>query len=436
MRILRRVTIALVALLVALSALVAWLNFRGEDGIPEAPEPFSPTQAQIERGAYLARAGNCIACHTARGGVAYAGGLGVRTPFGTVYSTNLTPDAKTGIGTWTSAHFWRALHNGRSKDGRLLYPAFPYPEYTLVTREDADAVFAFLTSLPPVNQPQRVHELRFPYNSQAALAVWRALFFAPLAFERDNAQSADWNRGAYLVRGLGHCVACHSPRNVFGATSDKLELSGGLIPMQGWYAPSLTSAREAGVADWSTQDISDLLRKGVSARGSAMGPMAEVVFRSTQYLSEDDVRAMAVFLKALPQSETAAQPPRKAGQTPVSDQPAENAGRSRISGAKVYEQQCAQCHGDQGEGAVGAYPPLSGNRAVTMNIPANLIRVVLSGGYLPATAGNPRPFGMPPFAHILNDDEVAAVVTYIRTAWGNNAAPVTQLQVMQYRSGR
>ena len=379
----------------------------------------------MRRGEYLARAGNCGGCHTARGGPAYAGGLGVRTPFGTVMSSNLTPHRKTGIGTWTPAHFWRALHNGRSKDGRLLYPAFPYPNYTRVTREDSDAIFAFLSSLPAVEQPNRPHALRFPYNSQIALAVWRALFFEPETFEADASRPPEWSRGAYLVHGLGHCVACHSPRNAFGATSDKLELSGGLVPMLGWYAPALTSSAEAGVADWDTAHVVGLLKSGVSPRGSVMGPMAEVVFRSTQYLADEDLRAMAVYLKGLPQAAPRSENTESA---PIAEE-------VRKTGAKLYEQHCSSCHGDEGEGAPGAYPALAGNRAVRMAVPANLVRAVLSGGFLPATAGNLRPYGMPPFAHVLDDAAIAAVVSYIRNAWGNQAAPVSQLQVMRSRAG-
>jgi mono/diheme cytochrome c family protein len=421
---LRRVLLGVAAVLVLLAAFVVWLNVRGEDPIPESSAAFSPTVEQVKRGEYLARAGNCIACHTARGSAPYSGGLPVRTPFGTVMSTNITPDRKTGIGSWTPAHFWRALHNGRSKDGRLLYPAFPYPNYTIVTREDSDAIFAYLMSMPAVEKLNRPHALRFPYNSQVALAVWRALFFEPERYTPDPAKPAEWNRGAYLVHGLGHCVACHGPRNAFGATEDKLELSGGLIPMQGWYAPALTSLSEAGVADWETKHVVDLLKAGVSPRGSVMGPMAEVVFRSTQYLSDADLAAMAVFLKALPQAAPA----------PTDDPPAAP-DALRTAGEKLYRDHCAGCHGDAGEGAAGAYPALAGNRAVTMAVPANLIRVVLSGGYLPATAGNPRPYGMPPFAHVLDDAAVAAVVSYIRSAWGNRAGPVSQLQVMRSRAG-
>lgn len=422
-RLLTLAAIAVAVMVVMLAALVAWRNFRDEAPIDERPGTFSFTTEQVTRGEYLARAGNCAACHTTRGGAPFAGGLAMITPFGTVYSSNITPDAKTGIGTWSAGHFWRAMHNGRSKDGRLLYPAFPYPSYTQITREDSDAIFAYLLSLAPVEQLRPVHALRFPYNNQLALAVWRALFFEPGTFEPESGQSAEWNRGAYLVRGLGHCVACHSRRNVFGAVSESMELSGGVVPMTGWYAPSLLSAKEAGVSDWDPSHVVELLATGVSRNASAMGPMAEVVYRSTQYLTREDLRAMVVFLKTLPQAEPEPAPAQARGAV----WPSLEAGR------KIYERECADCHGEEGEGAPGAYPALAGNRAVAMNVAANVIRVVLSGGYLPATRGNPRPFGMPPFAHVLNDAEIAAVVSYVRSAWGNDAAPVTQLQVSRYR---
>lgn len=420
-----RAGLVLIAVLVALAAGLWAANTRGERPVPASPPAFAPTAAQVERGAYLALAGNCAACHTARGGAPYAGGQAIDTPFGAVYASNLTPDRSTGLGDWSPAHFWRALHHGRSKDGRLLYPAFPYPNYTQVTREDSDAIFAYLRTVPAVRQANREHELRTPYSSQLALAVWRALFFKPGTFEADAAQSPQWNRGAYLVRGLGHCNACHASRNAFGATSEDLELSGGLIPMQNWYAPSLSDAAEASVVDWDVREVVQLLQTGVSPRGSVMGPMAEVVYRSTQHLAGDDLAAMAVFLKALPQSPKAAPPER----TPPDD-------RVMTQGAQLYDQHCAQCHGAQGEGVEGIYPALSGNRAVTMASPANLVRVVMSGGYLPATHGNPRPFGMPPFAQVISDAEMATLITFIRGSWQNQATPVSPLAVLQYRQGK
>ena len=412
-----RVGLSIVVLLAALGALVAWLNFRGEAPIAPGQATVAATPEAVARGAYLARAGNCMGCHTVRGGAEYAGGRGIETPFGTVYASNLTPDRDTGLGAWSAPEFWRALHHGRSRDGRLLYPAFPYPNFTLVTREDADSLYAFLQSLPPVRQPNRPHELRFPYNLQASLAVWRALYFRPASFEADAGQSAQWNRGSYLVRGLGHCVACHSSRNWLGATAGDVELGGGLIPMQNWYAPSLARAHEAGVADWSVQDIVALLGSGVSARGSAMGPMAEVVYRSTQHLSGQDLHAMAAYLKTLPQGD--------AGQ-----EKAEPAGADVMRlGGKIYADRCASCHGESGEGSAKAYPPLAANRAVTMASPNNLIKAILHGGFAPSTRGNPRPFGMPPFKQVLSESEVAAVATYVRQSWGNQAQAVRELDV-------
>lgn len=419
----KRLLIGFVLGALALLAVVWLLNLWDEDKIHDLPELPEPTAQQVSLGAYLARVGNCMTCHTDRGGAPYAGGRPVDTPFGVVYSSNLTPDAATGIGQWSADHFWRALHHGRSRDGRLLYPAFPYPNYTMVTRADSDAIFAFLRSRPAVAQPNRAHDLRWPFSTQAALAVWRALYFRPGPYAPEPGQSAQWNRGAYLVDGLGHCSACHTPRNALGASANLMDLSGGLIPMRNWYAPALTSAAEAGVADWELDHVVRVLQSGVSPRGSVLGPMAEVVLNSTQHWSATDLRAMAVFLKALPQT----QPPPQSASVPVSDTMARR-------GAEVYEQHCVQCHGEQGRGVPGAYPPLAANRAVLMPETANLVQVVLHGGFAPATAGNPRPFGMPPYVLLLSDADVAAVLTHIRRSWGNSAPALSELDVSRQRS--
>ncbi|ABM36597.1 c-type cytochrome [Polaromonas naphthalenivorans] len=413
-------------LLAACAAGVIWaLNVRDEVDV-KITAAFAPSDSLIARGRYLTLAGNCMACHTARGGEPYAGGLGLATPFGTVFTSNLTPDANTGIGSWSSAHFWRALHNGRSKNGRLLYPAFPYTSYTQVTREDSDAMFAFLRSLPAVKQANRPHALRFPFNSQAALAIWRALYFTPGVYQLDAGRNAEWNRGAYLVGGLGHCSACHSPRDALGGIRDSLTLAGGLIPMQNWYAPSLASPHEAGVSHWDREQIVGLLKNGVAPGASASGPMAEVVLRSTQYLTHEDLGAMAQYLKALP---------GPAPEAPAAPRQA-SASFNTAKAAKLYEQHCAQCHGDKGEGVPGAYPPLAGNRAVTMAATDNLVQMVLGGGFAPATAGNPRPFGMPPFVLVLDDSEVADVISHVRTAWGNQAGAVTPREVNRIRANQ
>ncbi|MGJ7484382.1 c-type cytochrome [Variovorax sp. LT2P21] len=422
---LRRIVFVLVGLLAVLligAAAVVALNLRDEAPLPpDADAPFTATPMQIERGRYLALAGNCAGCHTVRGGAPYAGGLGIGTPFGTVYASNLTPDGVHGIGSWSAAHFWRAMHNGRSKDGRLLYPAFPYPSFTRITREDSDALYAYLRSVPASATPNAPHRLRFPYDTQAALAVWRTLSFTPATFVANDAQSSEWNRGAYLVDGLGHCIACHGARNVLGATQDKRGLSGGLIASENWYAPSLTSKREASVADWETRHIVALLKNGTAPGASVSGPMADVVFRSTQHLSDTDLTAMAAYLKKLPD-----------GTPPSTETPPQRRDAGTLErGARLYDQRCAYCHGDAGQGVAGAYPPLAGNRAVNLETPVNLIQMVRHGGFLPATAGNPRPFGMPPFGHVLDDNEIADVLTYVRSAWGNDAPAVTVRDTMR-----
>jgi len=376
------------------------------------------------RGAYLARAGNCQGCHTERGGAPYAGGRGIATPFGTVYAPNLTPHPEHGLGRWTMAQFWRAMHNGRSADGRLLYPAFPYTELTRITRADSDALFAYLRSLPPSATPNRPHALGFPYNTQAALAVWRAAFFRPGQARHDAARTPAWNRGAYLVEGLGHCNACHSSRNALGASSGSA-LGGGLIPIQNWYAPSLSDADEAGVAGWPLPEIVALLHSGVAPGGRVTGPMAEVVGGSLSHLEPDDLIAMATYLKELPR-ETAEVPPPAAPIVPAALE----------QGEKLYRRHCVDCHGAQGEGAAPAYPALAGNRAVTMGSAANLVHIVLEGGFGPATADNPRPYGMPPFAIELSDAELASVLSYVRGAWGNRGTEVSPLDVTRLRNGR
>jgi mono/diheme cytochrome c family protein len=285
-------------------------------------------------------------------------------------------------------------------------------------------LFDYLRSLPPVNKPNLQHRLRWPYSTQAALAVWRALYFRPETFVEDPTRGREWNRGAYLVQGLGHCGACHTARNALGGVRDALDLSGGLIPMQNWYAPSLASTGEAGVADWSVQEIQQLLSTGTSARATVQGPMAEVVLHSTQFLEAGDIRAMAVYLKSLP--------PAAADTNPL--EVPRPAGAVLERGGKLYERHCAACHGEKGEGVPGAYPPLAGNRAVTMPVTANLVQVVLHGGFAPATRGNPRPYGMPPFATTLSDADVGAVLSYVRSSWSNRAAPVSELAVGQQRA--
>ncbi|MGY8704995.1 cytochrome c [Bradyrhizobium sp. 18BD] len=380
----------------------------------------------IARGEYLARAGDCTACHTAPEGRLFAGGRAMPTPFGTLYTSNITPDPDTGIGKWSADDFYKTMHSGRFPDGGLIYPAMPFASYTKVTRADSDAIFAYLRSIAPVNQKNKPHELRFPYDNRQLILGWRTLFFSEGEFKPDPTKSAEWNRGAYLVEGLGHCGMCHSPINALGGTSQSDAFKGGLIPMQNWYAPSLTSNREAGLGDWSIKDITDLLQTGVSARGVVYGPMAEVVHNSLQYLNDADTKAMAVYLKSIAEGSS---PPAASSVLPTTES------SLLISlGKTVYDKNCASCHGLQGEGKPPHWPPLANNQSIEMQSAVNPIRMVLNGGYPPGTKGNPMPYGMPPFAGLLSDNEVAAVVSYIRTAWGNRGTPVSAREANELRS--
>lgn len=412
------------ALLLALLLVPIW-QWAHDPGSELKSAIVTDPAAQLKRGEYLARAGNCAACHTARGGQPYAGGRAIATPFGDIYASNLTPDQRTGLGNWSADDFWRALHNGKSKDGRFLYPAFPYPNFTKVTRDDADALYAFLRSIPAVEQANREHALRFPFNQRVLLAYWRALYFTPGEFEPDPAQSTQWNRGAYLVQGLGHCAACHTSRNALGGSVSGSDLSGGMIPMQNWQASSLTSAADSGLGAWHQTEIEDLLKTGVSARAAVYGPMAEVVGASLQHLSGPDIHAIATYLKAIPKTDDAVT------RRVATDDP-ETAAILK-AGAKLYEKECAECHQSDGKGQPTAYPPLAGNASLSVGSPTNAIRIVLNGGYPPSTAGNPQPHGMPPYAMTLTDEELAAVVSYIRTSWGNKGAMVTPNEVNRLR---
>ncbi len=419
------------ALFVCVLGAVVWLLWPARP-IPVTAQPSGQPRLDdaqlVERGRYLATVGNCQGCHTATGQAPYAGGTPIVTPFGTVYGPNLTPSEQ-GLAAWSADDFWRALHWGQRPDGRWLTPTFPYSNTTHVSRQDSDALFAFLRSLPPDATPSRPSELRWPYNTQAALKVWRAVYFraAPEAEVNALAQATDeLSRGRYWVQGLAHCSACHAPRNAWGGQSDPLALSGGLMP-SGWYAPSLLDRTEGGVQGWSVPDVMRLLAQGRSGVHGVSGPMAEVVAQSLQHWREEDVRAVARYLVALPEMKA----PPVSGSTVARVDAA--------LGARLYEKHCASCHGLQGEGFTlsdgqTAYPPLAGNRSVTMDSAANLAQVILNGGFGVVTESHPRPFGMPPFVLTLDDASLAALMTHLRTAWGHQAGAVSPLDVHRLRT--
>lgn len=423
----RKVLSALLAVAVLAVASVLWMGLRHDHDVAgSSPLRISNAEDPIERGRYLTQLGDCMACHTVQGSAAYAGGRVIPTPFGRFYSPNITPDDDTGIGRWSADDFWGALHEGRARDGTLLYPVFPYTNYTRMTRDDSDAIYAYLRTIPAVHQASREHDLAWPISWRISLVGWRALFFKPAVFKPQADQNAQWNRGAYLVQGLAHCSACHEARNALGGVQTRNNPAGGLV--LDWYAPVLSATAEAGVQDWPQADIVALLSSGKSARGSALGPMAEVVFESLQHGSADDIAAMALYLKSLPV--TARPEPDTQPRVLPKDLI-----RARDNGAALYVKNCAQCHGDSGEGRTPAAPALAGNRALTMDSAVNPIRIVLFGGFTPGTAGNPRPFGMPPFSAVMSKQDVADVLSYVRTSWGNQARPVTAVEVERNSSG-
>ena len=425
MRSLRLLWIPCVLAVVAFAICWWWNGRRHPSGITaEDPAVVAMLKdpAIIAKGHYLAIAGDCVSCHTAQGGQPYAGGRALPTPFGNIPAPNITPDPDTGLGDWQFDDFWRALHTGVGHDGELLYPAFSYTSFTKVTREDALAIFAYLQSLPPTHAAKQPLGLRFPYDVRRALTAWRTVYFKPGIYQPDPAKSAAWNRGAYLVQGLGHCNECHAERDLWGGINARMPLTGGQIPAQDWYAPDLSTQANGGLRGWSKQDIVDLLKTGQSSKGVALGPMADIVASSTQQLHDEDLQAIAEYLQSLP--------PRV---QPVATAAAFDSKPIAELGAAIYAQRCVDCHGKNGEGVSGVYPALDGNVSVLEPTGINAMRAILLGGFAPATAGNPRPYSMPPFAQQLSDADVAAVATYIRQAWSNHAPVVLERDVIKYR---
>jgi mono/diheme cytochrome c family protein len=369
----------------------------------------SPPYPQIERGRYLAAVGDCVACHTAPGGPAFAGGLGLATPFGTIYASNLTPDPQTGLGQWSEDDFWRALHEGRDRSGAHLYPAMPYAWTTRTTRADSDAIFAYLRTLPPVVRAKPANDLYPPLNFRVSVTGWNLLFFTPEVFKPDPHKSDAWNRGAYLVTGLGHCGGCHTPLDVLGAAKDGQALQGNTL--DDWYAPNITNDRATGLGGWQADEIVAYLQTGRTARAIAAGPMADVVMHSTQFMTSADLHAIATYLKSEP----------GAGTAPA---PAAPDAKIQTAGAAIYRDNCTACHGAKGMGAADLIPSLPGDGAVVGTDPVGVLRLILHGGASNRTHLAVTDPGMPAFGWKLSDAEVAAVATYIRTNWGNHAGPV------------
>ena len=371
-----------------------------------------PNAVQLRRGQYLVAAGDCVSCHARPGGSPLAGGRGLETPFGTIFSSNITPDVETGIGRWSAEQFYRAMHEGIGAHGENLYPAFPYPWFRRASREDVDAVFAFLRSTPAVSDQPPPNRLPFPLNLRVMVKGWNLLFLKSDSFEPDARQSAEWNRGAYLVEGFGHCGACHTPKNKLGADRRDAALQGGQLDR--WVAPDLTGHVRTGLGRWSEEDIVELLQHGRNAHAAAGGSMAEVIDFSTSLMSEADLRAIATYLKS--------QAPG-----PSADPIAADGGAMR-RGAAIYTDVCASCHLENGVGQPRTFPPLGNDAMLQQQDPTGLLHLLLAGTRIGSSDARTTPLAMPSFAWKLDDAQIADVATYVRNSWGNQAAPVQAAQ--------
>lgn len=405
-----------------------------------APQPDSDA---VSRGAYLARAGDCVACHTAPGGQPFAGGLAMPSPIGTIYSSNITPDAKTGIGGYSFADFDQAVRHGVAKGKGSLYPAMPYPSYARVSEQDMKDLFAYFQSLPPVEHTVPANGIPWPLSMRWPLAIWRGLFApdaakvqlkqAPAMAASGAPEAGVQARGAYLVEGLGHCGTCHTPRAITmqekGLTAADAQFLAGGAAMDGWIAKNLRPGGSDGLAPWSEQDIAALLKTGRNPHTAVFGGMAEVVSHSTQHMTDGDLRAIAAYLKAMPADGAAA--PTRAYDAAAAE--ALWKGDDRQRGAALYLDNCAACHRSDGKGYQEVFPALAGNSAVLSADAHNLLAIILNGHQVPATATRPSTFTMPAFGWRLSDAQVADVASFVRASWGNQAGAVDAAQVAKLR---
>lgn len=401
-----------------------------------APVPDPVAQQQLEQGAYLARAGDCDACHTAPDGQPFAGGLAMTTSLGMIYSTNITPDTEHGIGQYSFEAFDRVMREGIARDGHHLYPAMPYTAFTKISASDMRALYVyFKQSVQPSPTANRETKLPWPLSMRPLMAMWNLLYLKKGDYASDANHSAGWNRGAYLVQGLGHCGACHTPHGIAGQEKAVSEadgrhyLAGAVI--ENWFASNLTADFSTGLRGWSRQEIVEFLKTGRTAHSAAFGAMAEVVGKSTQHLRDEDLAAIAEYLKSLPAaSGNAAAPTAAATDTTPR---ALRAGDVTTRGAQLYLDNCNACHRSDGAGAPRTFPALAKSEVVNAEDPTSLIHIVLTGSAMPSTKTAPSAFRMPDFSWRLSDEEVADVLTFVRSSWGNQAPQVAAGDVGRLR---
>ena len=391
-----------------------------------APEEL-PVGDVIARGKYLAQAADCEVFHTREGGHAFAGGLAFKTPFGVLYSPNITADRETGIGAWSDADFLRAVHRGIAKDGERLYPAFPYESYTLMADDDVLAIKAYLFSLPVTHAAAPPNSLRFPFNQRWLMGIWAALYNPDQRFQPREDRSPEWNRGAYLVEALGHCGDCHTPRNLAQALDNRRKFGGTVI--SGWRAYNITPDLVSGIGAWSDDELAEFLRSGHAAgHGSAGGPMGEEVAASSSNLTGGDLHAIVIYLRSVPSIRTRDLPAVKT--EPASDSPTLAQRVVEPRGRQIFEGACASCHGWSGVSLITRYATLTGDRAVNDLSAINVVQIVLSGAHALTAEG---PVLMPAFGPAYSDTEVAAVANYVTARFGAAPSQLTAQDVARLR---
>jgi mono/diheme cytochrome c family protein len=397
-------------------------------GANPAGVPASLAQATVvERGAYLARAADCFACHTIQGGKPYAGGLGFKLPFGTLYSTNITPDKETGIGKYSDQDFLNAVHRGIRDDGARLYPAMPFTSYTYMTDADALAIKAYLFSLPPVHAPDPENTLKFPFNQRWTMIFWSAVFNPDTRFEPDTSKTPEWNRGAYLAEALAHCGECHTPRNLAFALNNRQKFAGAVTA--GWRAFNITSDKATGVGGWRDEDLITYLSIGhADGHGTASGPMGEAVDHSFSQFAPEDVRAVVAYLRTVPAIASPDLPATLAPPAPASHK--DGGGTPDPRGKMVFEGACVSCHGWTGESSISPFATLTGALAVNDPSAINVAQIVISGT---RRLTPPDAISMPAFGNAYTDTEIAAVANYVTARFGAKASNLTAQDVAELR---
>jgi len=387
---------------------------------PEVSAPdVKVTPELIERGQYLTQAADCAACHNAPGGKPFTGGVPFEMPFGTIYSTNITADLETGIGTWSDDDFVRALHRGVRKDGSNLYPAFPYTSYTGLSRDDAVAIKAYLFSLPPIHQPSRENELAFPFNQRWGLTFWNLVFLKAKRFDLNQGLGDAVTRGDYLTNVLGHCGECHTPRNLAFALDNSRPFTGAVV--DGWRAYNITSSKASGIGGWTDAQIKDYLGTGhAEGRGAAVGPMGEAVSNSLRFLSPSDLSALTAYLRTIPPHEGGVVNDAQAGSGNIDD----------TLGMRLFDRNCSGCHLQDGKGRQNIFANFLGSHSVRDPGSANLLRLILDGTSNRALHPGAA---MPGFAKGLNDEEVAALANYLAEAYSDKKGDVSAADVRRAR---